>query len=141
MMAAGASAQEAARPAQVLPPNVKITWHPHTADRYTLLRVDFDAKTRKVTFLLEARADSNLKGHDFDIHLFDGDKVRVKVIEANNQSLEGGIVGSEDAEAQGDMRWYFAKGERLRLSFELPEEMLWARVRYAVVGGRSLPSE
>ncbi len=144
IVAAGSSAQEAAKSAQKLPGNVQIKWQPGVADRYTLVRTEFDAKTRKVTFLLEARADLRLQGHEFDIHLFDADKVRIHTIEANHQWLEGGImefVESEGAEGQGVVRWSFLKGERLHMSFELPDARVWERVRNAVVGGRSLPSE
>ena len=143
IVASGSLTQEAAKPAQELPGKVHIQWHPGVADRYTLVRTEFDAETRKVTFLLEARADLNVKGHDFDIHLFDADKVRLHIIEANHQHLEGGIkeaLESEDAE-KGVMGWSFLKGERLRLSFELPDARVWERVRHAVIGGRSLPSE
>ena len=102
------------------------------------------AHTRKVTFLVEAKADLGLKAHDFDIHLFDADKVRINIIEANNQRLEGGIMElseSEDADGLGFMRRSFLKGERLQISFELPDATVLERVRHAVVGGRSLPTE
>jgi hypothetical protein len=140
----GSLAQEAAKPAQELPGNVHFKWHPGGADRFTLVRTEFDAKTRKVTFLVEAKADLSLKAHDFDIHLFDADKVRIHIVEANQQRLEGGIMelsASEDGDGQGFMRWSFVKGERLRLSFELPDATVWERIRHAVVGGRSLPTE
>jgi hypothetical protein len=144
IVASGSLAQEAAKPAQELPGNVPIKWHAGGADRYTLVRTEFDAKTRKVMFLVEARADLSLKAHDFDIHLFDADKVRIHIIEANQQNLEGGIKElseSEDGEGRGAVRWSFLKGERLRVSFELPDATVWERVRHAIVGGRSLPTE
>ncbi len=145
LVASGSLSQEKAKSAQELPGNVQIKWHPAWAERYTLVRTEFEAKTRKVTWLVEARADLSLKGHDFDIHLFDADKVRIHIIDASRQDrLEGGImeiVDSADNEGQGIMQWSFVKGERLRLSFELPDATLWERVRHAVVGGRSLPSE
>ena len=95
-----------------------------------MVRTEFDAHTRKVTFLVEAKADLEpLKLTISTSHLFDADKVRINIIEANNQRLEEvaswNFSESEDADGLGFMRRSFLKGERLRVSFELPDATVW----------------
>lgn len=139
-LASDSFAQEVSKTAPVLPQNVKTQWDKETADRYAFIRTDFDVKTRKVTFLLVAKTNLVVTGYDFDIHLFDADQVRLQTIEPNNQNPDGAITATEAADQGGAARWYFVKGERLRVSFELPQTAVWDRVRHAVIGG-SMPSE
>src|SRR4051794_5712429 len=138
--------KKSAPPADELPGKGKVQWQLQGLnDKFTVVKARYTPEARRVTWLIEAKADLAVKAADLGTGLFDEDKVRL--LQADLE-IEGGIVDPppvtnlQAAPFLGEpppVR--VQKGERIRVSLELPDEETWDRIRYVVVASKAIPAE
>jgi hypothetical protein len=141
-----------------LPGKGKIQWVTRgLEDRFTLVKAqhvqkptdDPEVFESSVIWLLEAKADITLKLEDMNVSLFDEDKVRLRIDEV---MIQGGIetaIPIKDPQPFGlgggfgnvTTALKIVKGERIRVTYPLPEKDTLETVKYVVVGSKGIPSD
>ena len=128
-----------------LPGKGKITWNlTGLGDRFTVVKTRHEPEARKVSWLLEAKTDLTLKPSDLATGLFDEDRVRLG---QEDLEIEGGIADAPPVNPVNPQLVpppppvKVQKGERIRINFTLPEEVVWDKVRYVVVASKAIPAE